>query len=478
MWSDDAVIYQVYLRSFQDSDGDGVGDLKGATERLEHIAKLGAQAVWLSPVYPSPDFDYGYDVSDYTSINPVFGTLADFDALVARAHELGLKLMLDYVPCHTSIEHPWFREHPDYYVWADEIPNNWRAAFGGSAWERDPQTGRYYLSSFFPEQADLDWRNPEVRRVMGEALRFWVERGVDGFRVDALDRIMKDAELRDEPAATEPPPLPLDPADAELEHLYSRNAPDVGLALQAIRAAVGPDVALIGEVFLPATQLGPYLEHLNTCFSFEALFAGTDAERLTGAIAAGLSSGGVGWVLSNHDFDRLATRAGAANARALALLLLTLPGPAFIFQGDELGMANAKPAAPDRDRHGRDRLRMPMRWDESAHAGFTAGTPWLSTREPEVPSVSEQESDRHSTLALIRAAINLRAELDGPVAVDSPAPGVIAVVRGPHVIAANFGDADQSAPAADTLELEANPGDGADLTLVPAHGAWVARRPA
>ena len=281
MWWDNAVIYQVYLRSFQDSDGDGVGDLPGATTRLEHIAKLGAAAVWLSPVYPSPNYDFGYDVSDYQAIDPAFGTLDDFDTLVARAHELGLKVVLDYVPCHTSIEHPWFREHPEYYVWADEIPNNWRAAFGGPAWEHDPQSGRYFLSSFFPEQADLNWRNPDVRAAMGDALRFWVDRGVDGFRVDALDRIMKDPELRDEPPASGPPPLPLDPKDAELEHLYSRNAPDVGIALEAIRNAVG-NTLLIGEVFLPTAQLGPYLEYLDVCFSFETLFAGDDASALTG----------------------------------------------------------------------------------------------------------------------------------------------------------------------------------------------------
>src|SRR5665213_811104 len=178
MWWDNAVIYQVYLRSFQDSDGDGIGDLPGVRRRLEHIAKLGAGAVWLSPVYPSPNADFGYDVSDFTTVDPTFGTLADLDALITRAHDLGLRVLLDFVPCHTSIEHPWFREHPEYYVWAHEIPNNWRAAFGGPAWELDRQTGRYYLSSFFPEQADLDWHNPQLRTVMADALRFWVQRGI------------------------------------------------------------------------------------------------------------------------------------------------------------------------------------------------------------------------------------------------------------------------------------------------------------
>ncbi len=477
MWWDNAVVYQVYLRSFQDSDGDGVGDLPGVRARLEHIAKLGAGAVWLSPIFPSPNHDFGYDVSDFTAVNPDFGTIGDLDALVAHAHELGLRVVLDFVPCHTSIEHPWFREHPEYYVWADEVPNNWRAAFGGSAWEHDPHTSRYYLSSFFPEQADLDWHNPQLRAVMVEALRFWVERGIDGFRLDALDRIAKDAELRDEPPAREPPPLPLDPADAELEHLYSRNARGIEVPLRAIREAVG-DALLIGEVFLPATELGPYLEWLDVCFSFETMFAAGDAAALTLAITTGLTRGATGWVLSNHDFDRLATRAGSGNGRAAALLLLSLPGPAFVYQGDELGMANAAPAAAGQDRYGRDQLRMPMRWDESKNAGFTTGTPWLSTDEPEVPSVAAQEDDHSSTLTFVREAVRLRASLDGPIAVESRGPGTVVVTRGNHVIAVNLSAEPQPGPPAESLELEANPGNGHDLSVIPGHGGWVARRPA
>ncbi len=476
MWWDNAVIYQVYLRSFQDSDGDGVGDLPGVLARLEHIAKLGAGAVWLSPVYPSPNYDFGYDVSDFSAVHPDFGTLDDLDALITRAHELGLRVMLDFVPCHTSIEHPWFREHPEYYVWAKEIPNNWRAAFGGPAWELDPQSNRYYLSSFFPEQADLDWHNPQLRAAMAGALRFWAQRGIDGFRLDALDRISKDAELRDEPPAAGPPPLPLDPADAELEHPFSRNAPGLEVPLKTIREAVG-DALLVGEVFLPTTELGPYLEWLDICFSFETMFAAGDGEALTEAITAALQNSRPGWVLSNHDFDRLATRAGPGNGRAATLLLLCLPGPAFIYQGDELGMGNGVPATPVQDRHGRDQLRMPMRWDESESAGFTTGTPWLSTGEAEVPSVSAQERDPHSTLTLVRAAVTLRAELDGPVAVESPAPGTVVVTRGDHVIAVNLSAEPQPGPPADGLELEANPGDGRDLSVIPPHGGWIARRP-
>ncbi len=476
MWWDDAVIYQVYLRSFQDSNGDGIGDLPGATSRLEHITGLGADAVWLSPVYPSPNADFGYDVSDFMAVDPSFGTLADLDALVARAHELGLRVLLDFVPCHTSTEHPWFRKRPEYYVWADEPANNWRAAFGGSAWGRDPVSGRYFLHSFFPEQADLDWRNPKVRAAMGAALRFWVERGIDGFRLDALDRLMKDPELRDDPPASGPPALPMDPADADLEHRYSRNSPDVGTALTAIRDAVGDDILLVGEVYLPTGELGPYLEVLDIVFSFEALHAGGDAGQLAAAINAGLRTSGIGWVLSNHDFSRLPTRSGPGNARAASLLLLSLPGTAFLFQGDELGMADATPSGAVQDRNGRDRFRMPMRWDESPQAGFTTGQPWLATDDEPVLSVAAQERNPDSTLTLIRETIAARREANGDGAVLASPDETVIVAHGAHLIAVNFGDAPAPAPSAQRLELVANPGDGENLGLVPPHGGWVAER--
>ena len=208
MWWQDAVVYQIYPRSFQDSDGDGVGDLRGIAQRLDHLVDLGVDALWLSPIYPSPLADFGYDVSDYTAIDPQFGTLADFDALVAAAHERGLRVLLDLVACHTSIEHPWFREHPDRYIWSpvDGPPNNWVTAFGGPAWSRDDESGRWYLHSFYPEQPDLNWRNPEVVAAMQDVVRFWLDRGVDGFRLDAIDRLVKDEQLRDDPPASEAVP--------------------------------------------------------------------------------------------------------------------------------------------------------------------------------------------------------------------------------------------------------------------------------
>lgn len=479
MWWEQAVIYQVYVRSFQDSNGDGVGDLPGVTERLEHIAQLGAQAVWLSPIYPSPNADFGYDVSDFRAVEPALGTLEDLDALVRRAHELGLRVILDFVPCHTSTEHPWFREHPDYYVWADAPANNWRAAFGGSSWGHDEQTGRYFLHSFFPEQADLNWRNPEVREQMLGALRFWIDHGVDGFRLDALDRLMKDPELRDDPPATHRAELPGDAQDLELDHIHSRNAPDLGEALQAIRAAVG-DALLIGEVYLPIEEAAPYLQALDVVFNFEELFSVGDADKLRDAIEAGLRTGGQGWVLSNHDFSRLVTRAGAENARAVELLLLTLPGPVFLFEGDELGFADCPMAGPEQDRNHRDPFRAPMVWDADApHGGFSSAPPWLTPAQAPADGVAQQSGDPTSVLTLTRHAMALRPRLaDHETSLIPSEPGTIVLQRGDHVIAVNLSDEPRGTPPdapAGQLALEARPGDGADLSVIPPHGGWIAR---
>jgi alpha-glucosidase len=475
MWWEQAVIYQVYVRSFQDTDGDGVGDLPGVIQRLPHIAELGAKAVWLSPIYPSPNADFGYDVSDFRAVEPAFGTLDDLDALIARAHGLGLKVLLDFVPCHTSTEHPWFREHPDYYVWADTPVNNWRAAFGGSSWGYDERTGRYFLHSFFPEQADLNWRNPEVREEMTGAMRFWVDRGVDGFRLDALDRLMKDPELRDDPPATRQFELPGDPQDLELDHVHSRNAPDLGDALQAIRRDVG-DVLLIGEVYLPIEDAVSYLETLDVVFNFEELFAVDDPGKLRHAIEAGMRTGGQGWVLSNHDFSRLVTRAGVQNARAVALLLLSLPGPVFLFEGDELGLADAPMAGSEQDRNHRDPFRAPMVWDSGAeHGGFSTAQPWLTPAEPPPPGVAQQHGDPASSLSLTRQAIALRTRLGADRGALLPSgPGTIVLQRGGYVVAVNLSDEPQHAPAVGELVLEARAQDGADLTVIPAHGGWVA----
>jgi len=469
MWSRDGVVYQIYPRSFQDSDGDGSGDLAGIRARLDHLAWLGVDALWSSPFYPSPMADCGYDVSDYTGIDPVFGTLADYDALVAAARERGLDVLMDVVPCHTSIEHPWFREHPDWYIWADR-PNNWSSSFGGSAWS--PRDGRYYLHSFYPEQADLDWRNPEVVAAMRGALRFWLERGAAGFRVDAIDRLLKDPQLRDDPPATEPYGLPLRADEAKLALTNSRNAPDTGAALAKIRAACG-DAFLVGEVYLPSAKWQPYLDYFDAVFAFELLHAPWDAAPLRRAIEATTRQPGAAWVLSNHDFGRLTTRFGSDNARAALMLLLTLPGAAFLYQGDEIGQPDAPPGGSGFDRAGRDRYRHPMRWDGSPTGGFTTGEPWLPVTDPAAANVADQRDDPRSTLSLTRALIELRRELGDRFELLDAEPGVLAYRRGDHLVALNTASEPLRAPPGGDLVLETTEGALAAGRLAP-HAGFVA----
>lgn len=446
----DAVVYQVYPRSFQDSDGDGEGDLPGLAARLDHLAELGVDAVWLSPIYPSPMADGGYDVADHTAVDPRFGTLQDVDRLVVEAHARGLKVLLDIVPSHTSVEHPWFRDHPERYVWHDGAapPNNWVASFGGPAWTRDPDRGRWYLHSFYPEQPDLDWRRADVRAAMADVLRFWRARGVDGFRLDAIDRLLKDPALRDDPPATAPPLLPEHPQSGLLEHRHSRDAPDIGLALAALREGAGAETFVVGEVYLPTASLAPYLEHVDVAFCFELLHAPWTAAALQAAIAgaldpAGPAAGRIAWVLSNHDFPRLPDRVGPGAVRAAALMILTLPGVVFLFQGDELGMADGPGTSPPQDRYGRDRHRHPMVWDAGAeHGGFTTGRPWLPATTVPGGGVAQQRTDPDSTLALYRDLIALRRDLGPGLRFLDRGEDVLAYRRGEtHEVALNLGDA-------------------------------------
>jgi alpha-glucosidase len=464
------VVYQIYPRSFQDSDGDGIGDLNGVRSRLDYLAWLGVDALWLSPIYPSPMHDFGYDVADYTDVDPVFGTLEGFDALAREAHERGLALLLDFVPCHTSIEHPWFSEHPDWYIWT-ERPNNWSSAFGGSAWSK--LGDRWYLHSFYPEQADLDWRNPQVVGAMQDALRFWLARGAGGYRIDAIDRLLKDAELRDDPPATEPFGLPVNEEEAKLALSNSRNAPDTGEALAKIREACG-DAFLVGEVYLPSAQWQPYLDHLDAAFAFELLSAPWDAEALRAVIEATTRRRGAAWVMSNHDFGRLASRFGAENARAAALLLLTLPGAAFLYQGDEIGQLDGPPGKSHFDRAGRDRYRHPMQWDGSPSGGFTTGRPWLPAVDPAVRNVADHRDEPGSMLSLVRELIALRGELGDGLRLLDAAPGVLAYGRGEYVVALNTTAESRSAPVAGEVVLATEPGAFGDGMLAP-HAGLISR---
>ena len=469
MWWQEAVVYQIYPRSFQDSDGDGVGDLRGITQRLDHLSFLGVDALWLSPIYPSPLADFGYDVSDYTGIDPQFGTMDDFDELVAAAHERGLRVLLDLVACHTSIEHPWFREHPDRYIWSplDGPPNNWVAAFGGAAWSRDELSGRWYLHSFYPEQPDLNWRNPEVVSAMQDVVRFWLGRGVDGFRLDAIDRLVKDEQLRDDPPASGPFPLPLFPEAARLEMRYSGNRPEAIEALQALREAAG-EALLVGELYRPVGEYAPWLEVLDLVFAFEFFFSPWDAERLRAAIEPAAAARAA-WVMSNHDFDRLATRVGPENLRAAAVLLLTLPGTAFVYQGDELGLANGPGHEPPFDRAGRDRLRHPMQWEPSPNAGFTSGTPWLPLVDPEVRNVADERADASSLLSLYRRLLELRRRLGGGFRLLDAEPGVVAYQRDGHVVAVNTTAEPRTPPEGERV-LATHACDG-----LPPHAALIVR---
>ena len=473
-WLDSALIYQVYPRSFRDSDGDGIGDLAGITGCLEHLSWLGADAVWLSPIYPSPLADYGYDVSDHAAIAPEYGTEADFEAFVARAHELGLRVLLDLVVGHTSILHPWFREHPDRYIWSERgRPNNWAASFGGPAWSLDEPTGRWYLHSFFAEQPDLDWRNPELREAMAGVVTHWIERGVDGFRVDAADRMIKDAELRDDPPSETPFPLPMHPDVQMLDLIHSRDDPEIVVALETLREAAG-ESALIGEVYLPGERIGRYLEHLDRAFAFDLLHAPWEPEAIRAALEPTAITPNLAWVTSNHDFSRVASRWGEENARAAALLLLTLPGCAFIYQGEEIGMLDGPEPERPLDRFGRDPFRTPMQWTAAPDGGFGGGEaePWLPLADPGRRNVAAQRLDPGSMLTLYRALIALRRELNGRLADLRLDDGLLSFRRDDHLIAINMGGSARPIPTGE-IAIRTGVRSSPDGPLAPGEGAVV-----
>jgi alpha-glucosidase len=482
-WWRDAAFYEIYVRSFADSNGDGVGDLPGIRARLTYVRDLGVDAIWLTPFYPSPGVDFGYDVSNYVDVDPQFGTLADFDALLADAHALGLRVLIDVVANHTSIEHPWFREHPEYYVWADE-PNNWLSVFGGPAWTSDERSGRHYLHLFAREQPDLDWHNPAVRTEFDRILHFWFDRGVDGVRIDVAHGLYKDPELRDE---AEPVP------GAEPQSFDRRAAidrPEVHPLYREWRALADRygDRVLVGEVFLSdPDRVAPYVrpDELHLAFNFTLLWQPWDAAAMRHAIDATLRAldevdATPTWVLENHDVVRAATRYGSRRrARAAALLLSALPGVVFVYQGQELGLEEVELRDDQRfdpvflrtggERLGRDGSRVPMPWRrDDPGLGFTTGDAWLPVPAAWADlSVAAQEDDPDSTLALHRAAIARRPA--GRFAWRESPPGTLVFERDEVVCAVNVDGGPLELPAGE-LVLGSDPFDGA----LPADtAAWV-----
>ncbi len=442
-WLRGAVIYQIYPRSFRDSDGDGIGDLKGVIEKLDHVASLGVEAIWLSPFVASPMKDYGYDVSDYCDVDPLFGTLEDADALIARAHELGLKVLIDQVWSHSSDQHPWFKESrsnrdnakADWYVWANakpdgSPPNNWQAMFGGGAWTWDARRRQYYLHNFLPEQPDLNVRHPAVQEALLAIARFWLERGIDGFRLDVVNFLIHDALLRDNPALALPKPPPR-PHQFQRQ-LYNRTQPETLVFIARLRALLDQYGAVsVGEIEDedPLKVQREYTDgedRLHTAYSFYLLRQRAMSPVIVRDAMAGWETarGWPAWSLSNHDVIRFPTRLAGDDperAKLMLALLLCLRGTAFLYQGDELGLPHARvPFDRLRDPEaiafwphgiGRDGARTPMPWRRAAPmAGFTkAADAWLPLDPRHVAlAVDAQERDAGSMLAFTRAMVALR----------------------------------------------------------------------
>ena len=450
-WWRGAVIYQVYPRSFQDTNGDGIGDLPGIMRRLDHIASLGVDCIWLSPINQSPQADMGYDVSDYKEVDRIFGSLEDFDSLIARAHDLGLKVIMDQVLSHTSDLHPWFREsrlsrtnsRADWYVWADpkkdgSPPNNWPAVFGGRAWEWNPSRGQYYLHNFLAQQPDLNFHNIKVQEALLDVMRFWLERGVDGFRLDTVNYYFHDAQLRNNPSTKLPRHLAyaVNPYDMQ-EHRYSKSQPENVEFLKKVRALLDqfPGTTTVGEVGDSHKSLQLMAEYtsggdrLHMCYSFDMLGPEYTAQhfrsRVERVFAAGKDSWAC-WSFSNHDVPRHVTRwkRNAADQRALArqcaTLLLTLKGSVCLYQGEELGLTETDLLFEELtdprgirfwpEDKGRDGCRTPIPWDEGEPPnGFTTGKPWLPIKSEQSGfNVASQNADPDSVLNFYRAALAFR----------------------------------------------------------------------
>jgi len=442
LWWQDGIIYQVYPRSFQDSNGDGIGDLQGIIQRLDYLKELGVRAIWISPFYPSPMADFGYDISDYTGIWPTFGSMADFDELLDKVHAAGMKLILDLVPNHSSDEHPWFKEsrssrdNPkrDWYIWKDArpdggLPNNWLSVFGGPAWEWDEKTKQYYYHAFLVKQPDLNWRNPEVEKAILDVMRFWLDKGVDGFRVDAMWHMIKDAQWRDNPK--NPDYKEWMATYEQLLPVYSTDQPEMHGIVARMRRLLDEydERLLIAEIYLPVHRLVAYYglhdKEAHLPFNFMLISLDWDSRKIAAAIdeyeAALAENDWPNWVIGNHDQPRITSRVGLGQAKVAAMLLLTLRGTPTLYYGDEIGMRDV-PIPPNevQDPQGlnmpgknlsRDPGRTPMQWDATNNAGFTPAAPWLRLdRTFRRRNVETERKNEYSHLCLYRKLMHLRHE--------------------------------------------------------------------
>jgi len=439
-------MYQIYPRSFYDTNNDGIGDLPGIIKKLDYLndgteKSLGVEAIWLSPIYRSPQVDFGYDVANYNDIDPIFGTLSDFDRLVEEAHARGMKVIMDFVPNHTSIEHPWFAESRaskdsvkrDWYIWRDPKPNggppnNWLSVFGGPAWELDKQTGQYYLHSFFREQPDLNWRNEEVRKEMLNVLEFWLHRGVDGFRTDSIHHLTKDSKFRDDPPNPNYKPGNSDPYDALL-HIHSLGYDEPLDNINAMCEILGlhDNKFLVSEAYLDIPEMtrlyGACQNNLHAPFNFNLMTMPWSALKFREFIdkfeTSLLQDDWPTYVMGNHDRLRIATRLGQSRAKLIAMLLLTLRGMPLIYYGDELGM-ECVDISPEKIldpfeknvpgmNFGRDPERTPMQWSGATHAGFSKRNPWLPVeKEFKKRNVTGESRSSKSTFNLYRKLIWFR----------------------------------------------------------------------
>jgi alpha-glucosidase len=440
LWWRDGIIYQIYPRSFADSNGDGIGDLPGIIQKLDYIAELGVDAIWLSPIYPSPNADFGYDVSNYVDIDPIFGTLADFDQLVAEAHRRNIHIVLDLVLNHTSDQHAWFKAskssrtdpYHDWYIWHDPasdggVPNQWQSTFGGKGWEYVPEVGQYYYHMFAKQQPDLNWHNPDVRRAILDVFRFWLDRGADGFRLDVFNCYFKDDQFRNNL-----PKLGIRPFDQQ-EHLYDCDRPELIPLLTEIRALIDEKTGryVVGETFLGTPQkaagyCAPGL--LTATFNFELLESHWHPRRFLNAVQrweAALQTTWPNYVLNNHDNPRSATRYGRGEnddrMKVAATMLLTLRGTPFMYYGEEIGMRDIPISRSEIldpvGKHywpffkGRDGCRAPMQWDNSLYSGFSQAKPWLKVHtDHDWRNVDAQRSDADSLFNFYRRLIQLRKD--------------------------------------------------------------------